>query len=46
MEKGTKKTCYYCHLDKDTAEMQQIVVWFCNDCFEKSKASDKKKKAT
>jgi ribosomal protein L37AE/L43A len=44
MEKLIKKNCYYCHLDKDTAEMQQIVVWFCNDCLEKSKGSNKKKK--
>ena len=44
MEKPIKKTCYYCHIDKNTVEMQQIVVWFCNDCLEKSKISDKKKK--
>lgn len=44
MEKPIKKTCYYCHLDKDIAEMEKIVVWFCNDCLEKSKTSDKKKK--
>ena len=44
MEKIVKKTCYYCKIEKDTSEMQQIVVWFCNKCSEKSSVSTKKKK--
>jgi ribosomal protein L37AE/L43A len=44
MEKITKRICYYCKVEKDVSEMQQIVVWFCNKCAEKFKTSDKKKK--
>jgi ribosomal protein L37AE/L43A len=44
MEKIVKKTCYYCKIEKDTSEMQQIVIWFCNKCSEKSSVSTKKKK--
>ena len=44
MEKITKRICYYCKLEKDVSEMQQIVVWFCNKCADKFKTSDKKKK--
>jgi ribosomal protein L37AE/L43A len=36
------KTCYCCHLDKNKSEMQEIGVWICNECFEKSKPPVKK----
>ena len=42
MENIVKKTCYYCKIEKDTSEMQQIVVWFCNTCSEKSTLKSKK----
>lgn len=42
MEKIVKKTCYYCRIEKNTSEMQQIVVWFCNTCLEKSTPKSKK----
>lgn len=42
MEKIVKKTCYYCRIEKNTSEMQQIVVWFCNTCSEKSTPKSKK----
>lgn len=41
MEK-TKKTCYSCHVDKPVADMQQIGVWVCNECLDKSKPPVKK----
>jgi hypothetical protein len=37
-----KKTCYSCHLDKIKSEMQEIGVWICNQCLEKSKPAGKK----
>ena len=42
MEKIVKKICYYCRIEKNTSEMQQIVVWFCNTCSEKSTPKSKK----
>lgn len=41
-----KKTCYSCQLDKNKSEMQQIGVWVCNECLEKSKPTDKKPNKT
>ena len=38
----TEKTCYNCHLDKNKSEMQNIGVWVCNECLEKSKTPAKK----
>lgn len=38
-----KKKCYSCHVDKPVAEMQQIGVWVCNECLEKSKPKSKNK---
>lgn len=42
MEQTGLKTCYYCHVEKLKAEMQDIGVWVCNECYEKSKAPVKK----
>ena len=40
--KGIKKPCFHCHTEKDKSEMQEIGVWICNECLEKSKAPVKK----
>lgn len=37
-----KKTCYNCRLSKNKSEMQEIGVWICNECLEKSKPPVKK----
>lgn len=42
INKATEKTCYNCHLDKNKSEMQDVGVWVCNDCLEKSKTPVKK----
>ena len=42
MKQTGLKTCYSCHVDKLKAEMQDIGVWVCNECYEKSKAPVKK----
>jgi len=34
------KPCYYCHVVKNTSEMEEIGVWVCKDCL---KPSEKKK---
>lgn len=39
---NVKKTCYSCHIDKVVVEMQQIGVWVCNECLEKTKTPVKK----
>lgn len=38
-----KKNCFYCHLEKNTSDMQEIGVWVCNQCLEKSNKSSNKK---
>lgn len=42
MTKEALKSCHYCHVYKNKSEMQEIGVWVCNECLEKSKAPDKK----
>ena len=42
MKQTELKTCYYCHLEKNKSEMQEIGVWVCNVCLEKSKPLVKK----
>ena len=42
MTKEVLKSCHYCHVYKNKSEMQEIGVWVCNECLEKSKALDKK----
>jgi hypothetical protein len=44
MVKDTKKPCYRCHVMKDKSKMQEIGVWICNECLEKLKTPEKKKK--
>jgi ribosomal protein L37AE/L43A len=42
MKQTGLKTCYSCHVDKLKAEMQDIGVWVCNQCLDKSKTPVKK----
>ena len=42
MKQTGLKTCYCCHLDKNKSEMQEIGVWVCNQCLDKSKTPVKK----
>jgi ribosomal protein L37AE/L43A len=42
IERVILKTCFHCHLDKNKSEMQDIGVWVCNECLDKSKAPVKK----
>ena len=34
-----KKKCFSCHLEKNSSEMQEIGVWLCNECLDKTKPS-------
>ena len=38
------KPCYSCHVVKDTSDMEELGVWVCKDCLEKSESKSKKKK--
>lgn len=42
MKQTGLKTCYSCHIEKIKTEMQDIGVWICNECLEKSKKVVKK----
>jgi len=44
LNKIKEKPCYYCHNIKNIIDMQEIGVWICNECLEKSKTPNKKKK--
>lgn len=37
MSAEVKKKCFSCHIEKNITEMQQIGIWLCNDCLDKTK---------
>ena len=37
--------CYKCKVAKERSEMEDLGVWVCKDCLEKSESKSKKKKS-